>query len=171
MLVKLQGRDHLATARGLARDYTPEILLDNVPARIVNLHRVRSLPLVGALLAALFGTVLLAYTLAVAVRRRVRQLGVLRALGMNGRRVGRVLLWQGVALALAIVVIGLPLGLAVGAVAWRTFAHSLGVAPSASIPWSVLVLIPGAIVVGVLAAVVPAHRARRRPVSELLRVE
>ena len=101
-----------------------------MPARIVNLHRVRSLPLLGALLAALFGTVLLAYTLAVAVRRRVRQLGVLRALGMNGRRVGRVLLWQGVALALAIVVIGLPLGLAVGAVAWRAFAHGLGVVPT-----------------------------------------
>jgi hypothetical protein len=171
VLLKLHGPDHLADARGLARDYTPEVLLDNVPSRVVNLHRVRSLPLLGALLAALFGTVLLAYTLAVAVRRRLRQLGVLRALGMNAHRVGRVLVWQGVALSLAIVLIGLPLGIALGAVAWRTFAHGLGVATSPTIPWSVLVLIPGAVAVGVLAAVVPAHRARRQPVTELLRTE
>jgi hypothetical protein len=170
VLVRLRG-DKLAAARGIAGDYTPEVILDNVPARIVNLHRVRSLPLLGALLAALFGTVLLAYTLAVAVRRRIRQLGVLRALGMSGRRVGRVLVWQGVVLALAIALIGLPLGIALGAVGWRTFAHSLGVAPSASIPWSVLLLIPGSIAVGVLAAVVPAYRARRQHVSELLRAE
>jgi hypothetical protein len=171
VLTRFRGADSIATARSLAHDYTPEVLLDGVPSRFVNLHRVRSLPLLGALLAALFGTVLLAYTLAVAVRRRIRQLGVLRALGMSARRVGRVLVWQGVALALAIVVIGVPLGLVLGAITWRTFAHGLGVAPSATIPWSVFLLIPGALVVGVLGAVVPAYRARRRPVSELLRVE
>jgi len=139
--------------------------------RIVNLHRVRTLPLLGGLLAALFGTVLLAYTLAVAVRRRLRQLGVLRALGMSARRVGRVLVWQGVALALTLALIGLPLGVALGAVVWRTFAHGLGVATRAPIPWAILLLIPGSVVVGVLAAVVPAWRARRQRVSELLRVE
>src|SRR5439155_6972342 len=131
-------------ARGLAREYTPEIVLDNVPARVVNLHRVRSLPLVGALLAALFGTVLLAYTLAVSVRRRIHQLGVLRALGMNARRIGRVLVWQGIALALAITLIGLPLGVGVGAVFWRTFAHGLGIATRAVFPASLLLLIPAA---------------------------
>jgi ABC-type antimicrobial peptide transport system permease subunit len=40
-----------------------------------------------------------------------------------------------------------------------------------TIPASVLLLIPAAIVVGVLAAVVPAVRARRQHVSELLRAE
>jgi hypothetical protein len=170
VLAQVRGNP-VDAARGLAHDYTPDVGLDNVPARIVNLHRVRSLPLLGALLAAVFGTVLLAYTLAVAVRRRIRHLGVLRALGMSGRRVGRVLVWQGVALALAIVVVGLPLGVVLGAVVWRTFAHGLGVAPNATVPWSVLLLIPGSIVVGVLAAVMPAHRARRQHVSELLRVE
>jgi hypothetical protein len=171
VLLELRGDDHLADVRGLARDYTPEIILDNVPSRIVNLHRVRSLPLLGGLLAALFGTVLLAYTLAVAVRRRIRQLGVLRALGMNARQVGRVLVWQGVALALTIALIGLPLGIALGAVVWRAFAHALGVATRATVPWSILLLIPASVAVGVLAAVVPAWRARRQRVSELLRVE
>jgi hypothetical protein len=171
VLTRLRGKDRIATARELARDYTPEIMLDNVPSRVVNLNRVRSLPVLGALVAALFGTMLLAYTLAVGARRRVHQLGILRALGMNARRVGRVLVWQGVTLALAVTIIGIPLGIALGSVAWRTFANGLGIATSATVPWSVLLLIPGTIAVGVLAAVVPAYRARRQPVSELLRVE
>jgi ABC-type lipoprotein release transport system permease subunit len=168
---RLRGRDASATARTLVRDYTPEILLDNIPSRMVNLHRVRSLPLLGALLAALFGTVLVAYTLAVGVRRRTRQLGVLRALGMNARRVGRVLVWQGVALSLAIVLIGLPLGVALGTVVWRTLAHSLGVATRAAFPAVLWLLVPAALLVGVLGAVEPAYRARRQHVSELLRAE
>jgi putative ABC transport system permease protein len=171
VLTRLRGRDASATARTLVRDYTPEILLDNTPSRMVNLHRVRSLPLLGALLAALFGTVLVAYALAVGVRRRTRQLGVLRALGMNARRVGRVLVWQGVALSLAIALIGLPLGVALGTVVWRTFAHSLGVATGATFPAVLWLLVPAALVVGVLGAVVPAYRARRQHVSELLRAE
>ena len=105
------------------------------------------------------------------MRRRVQQLGVLRALGMNARRVGRVLAWQGVALALAIAIIGLPLGIALGSVLWRAVAHNLGTVTRVTIPASVLLLIPAAIVVGVLAAVVPAYRARRQHVSELLRAE
>jgi MFS family permease len=43
--------------------------------------------------------------------------------------------------------------------------------PMMIIPWAILLLIPGSVVVGVLAAVVPAWRARRQRVSELLRVE
>ncbi len=77
VLTRLHG-DPAATAKGLAHDYTSDVLLDDVPARVVNLHRVDSLPALGALIAALFGTMLLAYTLAVSERRRTRQLGVLQ---------------------------------------------------------------------------------------------
>jgi ABC-type antimicrobial peptide transport system permease subunit len=101
----------------------------------------------------------------------MRQLGVLRALGMRAGRVGRVLVWQGVALTFAITLVGLPLGVALGAFAWRTFAHGLGVVPHATFPPIVWLLVPAALLVGVLAAVVPARRARRAHVSELLRAE
>ena len=82
-----------------------------------------------------------------------------------------MLVWQGIVLALAITLIGLPLGFVGGAVAWRTMAHELGTATRPTVPAGLWLLIPAAIVVGVLAAVVPAYRARRQPVSELLRVE
>jgi hypothetical protein len=170
VLTRLRG-DPAATAKGLAHDYTPDVLLDNVPARVVNLHRVDSLPALGAVIAASFGTMLLAYTLAVSARRRTRQLGVLRALGMSGRRVSSALAWQGVALALTTTIIGLPLGIALGSLLWRSVAHQLGTLPRVTIPTSVLLVIPAAIVVGMLAAVIPARRARRQHISELLRTE
>jgi hypothetical protein len=56
----------------IRNEFTADITTDVVPARVVNLHRVRNLPALGALIAALLGIVLLAYTLAVGVRARTR---------------------------------------------------------------------------------------------------
>src|SRR5258707_1331118 len=114
VLVRFRPGDRAATLRSLQRDYSAEMLSDNVPARIANLHRVRYLPIVGAVIAAAFGTVLLGYTLAVGVRARRRELGVLRAMGMAPGRLVRVLGFQGVMLALTMLVIGVPLGFLVG---------------------------------------------------------
>jgi hypothetical protein len=171
ILARLRGDDHGTAIRGLIRDYTPDVLVDSIPARVVNLHRVRALPVVGAALAALLGTVLLAYTLAVGARIRVRQLGILRALGMTSRRVGRVLAWQGVALAIAFIVLGLPIGLVLGSVVWRAVADSLGVAPHPTIAWWIVLLVPAAIAVSLAASLVPARRARRAQVADLLHSE
>jgi putative ABC transport system permease protein len=127
--------------------------------------------MVGALLAGLLGVLLLVYTLAVSVRMRTGELAVLRALGMTSRRVGRVLGWEGLALAAAMLVVGIPIGVVLGAFSWRTVAHQLGVAEHLTLPPSLLLLIPGAIAIALLAAIVPAHRARHRNVAALLRVE
>jgi hypothetical protein len=171
VLARLHGSDKVATDRALRRDLTPEMITDAVPARVVNLHRVRQLPLLAVALAALLGLVLLGYTMAVGVRARTRGLGVLRALGMSSRRLGRVLTWQGVVLAGVMVVIGLPVGVLLGTVAWRTIARQVGVADNAIIPLWVGLLIPAAIAAGVLASVLPARRLRRRDIATLLRAE
>jgi ABC-type antimicrobial peptide transport system permease subunit len=168
---RVRGPDRAATLDALHRDYTEEMVLDNVPARVVNLHRVRSLLLIAAALAALLGVTVLAYTLAVGVRARRQELGVLRAIGMSARHVGHALAWQGVALATVIVVVGVPLGLGVGSFAWRTVAQQLGVVDSPVIRLAVLLLVPIAFAIAVLCSRVPAMRARRQTAGELLRVE
>jgi ABC-type antimicrobial peptide transport system permease subunit len=81
------------------------------------------------------------------------------------------LVWQGIALALAITVIGTPLGLLLGTLFWRLIADSFGVRPSPVIPAAVALLVPAAIAMGVAASVVPARRARRADVARLLRAE
>ena len=171
VVARLRGHDTATTAQSLRRDLTPEMLTDAIPARVVNLHRVRQLPLLAVALAALLGLVLLGYTMAVGVRARTRGLGVLRALGMSSRRLGRVLTWQGVVLAGVMVVLGLPAGILVGTVAWRAIADQLGVATNAVIPVWIALLLPAAIAAGALASLLPARRLRRRDVATLLRTE
>jgi putative ABC transport system permease protein len=96
---------------------------------------------------------------------------VLRALGMTSRRVGRVLIWQGVSLALAITVVGLPLGLGLGSVVWRLYADQLGVIPHPVLSGLVALFVPAAIAVGIIASLVPARRARKSSIAPLLRAD
>jgi predicted lysophospholipase L1 biosynthesis ABC-type transport system permease subunit len=171
VLARFRDDDHAAAVRALRHDTTAEILVDNVPSRIVNLHRVRSLLLVGGGIAALLGTALLVYTLAVSARSRDRDLAILRALGMTARDVGRALTAQGALLALAMLVVGIPFGVALGTFTWRTVAHQLGVLDRPTFVAALALLVPAALLVGIAASLGPARRARRRRVGPALRVE
>jgi putative ABC transport system permease protein len=164
-------RDDDAGLAAIRRDYTEEMVTDTVPARIVNLHRVRRLPVLGLVVAGLLGTVVLAYTLAITARARSNELAVLRSLGLASRRVRAVLAWQGTVLGFGVLVIGLPLGLLLGVAVWNRVADGLGVDAGAIVsPW-LLLLVPLALLVAVGASILPARRARRLPVAELVRVE
>jgi len=171
VLAKFAGDDPAATAVELDRELSEEMMTDSIPARIVTLHRVRDLPMIGLLLAGAMGSIVLAYSLATGVRRRMRELAVLRAFGMRTRRVGRVLTWQGVALALATLSVGVPIGLVAASVLWRNVATDLGVSVNLVIaPWlfAVPVLV---LIVAIAASWSPARRARRQRVAAILRVE
>jgi hypothetical protein len=171
VLARVAGTDPTRTVTSLSKSYSQEMTTDTVPARVVNLHRVRLLPVLAALLAAALGIILLFSTLAVSVRVRTRQLAVLRALGMPARRLRRVLAYQGVVLAIVICLIGLPIGVAVGSVLWRTIAHQLGVDDQVSGAFWATLLVPITILVGLAASIVPGRRAHRQDVASLLHAE
>ena len=63
------------------------------PIRIRDLAQIRNLPLVLAAAAGLLGVVLLGHALVVTVRRRGRDLALLRALGARPRQTRRVGAW------------------------------------------------------------------------------
>ena len=136
----------------------------------MNLHRVRILPLIGLLLAGGLGTIVLAYTLAVDQRHQLRDIAVLRTLGLDSSQVRRIMAWQGVVLAGSMLLVGLPLGVIAGREIWRRFAENLGVGGGPITPLLVL-LLPVCVAVGILASLHPARRARRSRVTTLLRVE
>jgi putative ABC transport system permease protein len=170
-LTRLRGGPTTAAYQRLDRSYTQELATDYIPARVVNLHRVRGVPLLGAAVAGFLGIFVLVYALVAGVRARTRELAVLRALGLTSRRLRRVLAWQGGLLAAGMVVIGMPVGLLVGAAAWSRVADGLGIAPDITVsPW-VLLVGPLVLAVAVASSVVPARRARRESVATLLRVE
>jgi ABC-type antimicrobial peptide transport system permease subunit len=107
--------------------------------------------------------------LRIAIRRRRRDLAILKALGLVPRQVSAAIAWQASAVIIVSVVIGLPLGLAAGRTAWTLVADQLGVVVKPIVPWPlVLILIPSALVLANLIAAGPALVAGRiRPASVL----
>jgi FtsX-like permease family len=170
-LAEYRSQNTARTTEALDRDYTEEMITDVVPPRAVSLHRLRVLPIAGLLLAGLLGTVLLVYVLAIAVRARTKEFGIVRALGMSARRLRRVLGWEAIVISTAMALIGIPVGLFLGALLWRVVASGLGISEAPTIsPWT-LASIPAVILVGLAATLVPGRRLRGDDVATLLHAE
>ena len=142
------------------------------PAATEEVQQLRALPIaLGAFLVALaIGA--LAHALLTVVRRRRRELGVWRALGMTGRQVRAVVVTQASVIALVGLAFGIPLGIALGRAAWRAVADYTPLqfaAPAAAL--ASLVVVPLALLLANLLAAWPGHQAARPRVAEVLRAE
>jgi putative ABC transport system permease protein len=108
-------------------------------------------------------------TLVLTIFERTRELGMLRAVGMTRRQVRMMIRYESIVTAL----MGAALGIAVGVFLAALVTHALsdqGVA--FAIPWLQLVyFVIAAIIVGILAAVIPARRAARLNVLQALQYE
>ncbi|HUY51992.1 MAG TPA: ABC transporter permease [Streptosporangiaceae bacterium] len=106
----------------LQQDFGPTVLRYLPAENIVNLQNVDGLPLVLAGLVVFLGSVILANTLAISVRRRRRDLAILKALGFGRRQVASTVAWQATSFILVALVLGLPLGVTAGRWAWDLVA-------------------------------------------------
>jgi hypothetical protein len=148
------------------------VFSDQRPDDIRNYSRVRDTPLVLGGVLALLAVGTLAHVLATAVRRRRRDLAMLKALGLVRRQVLSVVEWQALSLAGVAVAIGVPLGLLAGRWAWVLFASSAGLTPAASIPVPLILLtIPVTAVLAAGLAVWPGWAAARVRPAVVLRAE
>ena len=139
---------------------------------LANLDHIADLPNILGALLALIAAGTLAHTLITSVRRRRRDLAVLRALGFVRRQVGMTVAWQATTIALISLAIGLPLGAILGRLAWRAFVHQLGYVPVTLVPLiGVLIAIPAAIVLANIIASIPARAAARTEPAIVLRAE
>jgi putative ABC transport system permease protein len=119
-----------------------------------------------AVIVSLFGIV---NTLVLSTFERTRELGTLRALGMNRRQVRRMVRHESVITALigAVLGIGSGLVLAAGLVAWL---GEYGLTFAVPVPSLTAVAIIAAIA-GMIAAALPARRAARIDVLKALAYE
>jgi putative ABC transport system permease protein len=110
-------------------------------------------------------------TLTMNVLERIREIGVLRALGMTRRQVWRMVVVEAGILGIVGVVLGLLTGLVVGAV-MIALAGGFGGLVTLQIPWAVLALaaIYG-IAVAMLAAAYPARVAAGMSIVEAVQFE
>jgi ABC-type antimicrobial peptide transport system permease subunit len=117
-----------------------------------------------SVIVSLFGII---NTLALSVFERTRELGLLRAIGMTRRQTARMIRQESVVTALIGAVLGILLGIALGGllVARIDFIEF-------SLPvFTLIVVALAAIVVGIIAAILPARRASRLNVLEALQYE
>jgi hypothetical protein len=142
------------------------------PPEIINARSVRVAPLLVGGLLVLAATIGLAVAIVISVRARRRELAVLRTLGFTGRQLRISVRVQALAMMLGGFVVGAPIGILIGRIAWRAFASELGVLTDPTIPivWIVVTGIGGA-VVAALAAAGPARVAAGTEPAVLLRAE
>jgi ABC-type lipoprotein release transport system permease subunit len=145
---------------------------DQRPAEVLNYASVRDVPLLlGAVLAVLaVGT--LAHVLLTGVRRRRRDLAVLKTLGLTRPDVLRLVAWQATALAGAALLTGVPLGVIAGRAAWAFFASGTGVDPRPDVPLPlVLLAVPVTLLLANAIAALPGWTAARLRPARVLRAE
>jgi putative ABC transport system permease protein len=108
-------------------------------------------------------------TLVLTVFERTRELGMLRAVGMTRRQVRMMIRYESIATSL----MGAGLGIVVGTFLAALVIHALsGSGVVFAIPWTQLLLfVLASILVGILAAVLPARRAARLNVLQALQYE
>ena len=143
-----------------------------LPVEIDRLRQVDQLPIVLAAFLALLAVAAVGHALVTAVRRRRRDLAILRTLGFSRGQVRATVAWQATTLALVGLVFGIPLGILVGRAVWRVVADGLGVSTTATVPTlAVLLIVPAALVLANLLALLPARAAARTRPAAVLRSE
>lgn len=126
--------------------------------------------------AMLFLAVIIAFigivnTLALSIMERTRELGLLRAVGMTRRQLRTTVRTEALLIALTGTIIGLVLGTAIGAALIKSFGPAQALTGFA-IPWTRLaVVLVAGVLVGLVAAVIPARRATRLDPLDALATE
>ena len=142
------------------------------PEEIVNSHSIVVIPAVLGASLAVGAALALGTTLVASVRRRRRDLAVLKTLGLSGRQLGTVIVWQSSVTVVIGTIIGVPLGIILGHVLWTGFAEAINAVPVTSVPpLYVAAIAVGAVVLANIVAAVPARFAARTLTAELFRAE
>ena len=145
---------------------------DQRPGDIKNYAGIRDTPLALGAVLALLAVGTLAHVLLTTVRRRRRDLAVLKTLGLTRRQVQAVVAWNATALAVAALLVGVPLGIVAGRWAWAIFAGAAGVAPSPAVNVPlILLVIPATVALANLIAALPGRHATRLRPAGVLRTE
>jgi hypothetical protein len=129
---------HLQAELGpLASDISPP----SPPDELTNLQNVRTLPDVLAAFLGLIALAALAFVLLSCAHRRSRDFAIFRSLGMTRGNIRAVLNSQGTAIGLFGLVVGIPLGLAVGRLGWRAIAERVPLADIPPLAWAAVLLV------------------------------
>ncbi|MET0665704.1 MAG: FtsX-like permease family protein [Acidimicrobiales bacterium] len=153
-------------------DYILSSTPPNLPSDVQSLENVRSTPLVLTGLLTVLIALTVVHALGAAVRSRRRDLAVLRTFGFTRRQVLAAVAVQATLIALVGLLIGVPVGIVVGRLAWSEVIDRFGGLVDLVTPVGGVALLSLAVVVlANLVGVVPGLRAARAHTASILRAE
>jgi hypothetical protein len=143
---------------------------DDAPSNVDNLDELGALPADLASFLALLAVIAVVHALVSTPRRRRRDLAVLRVLGFVGAQMRSTLRWQALTVVAMGLLVGVPSGIIAGRRIWSALAGAIGVVDDWSFPWlTVVIVVPVALGVAVLLAILPGRAAARVPPGRVLR--
>ena len=142
------------------------------PAQIANYATIGVAPALLAVFLAAGAAAALFLTLFASVRRRRRDLAVLKTIGFTRRQLTATVAWQATVAAIVGCALGIPLGIALGRWLWTSFARQIYAVPEPTVPagWMVLLAVCTLVLVNLVAAL-PGWTAARTPAALALRAE
>jgi FtsX-like permease family len=145
------------------------VITDQRPNGASNYARIDATPEVLAGVLALLGLAVLGQFAMSSARRRRREFAILKTLGLLRRQLAAITAWQVTALTALALLVGLPLGVAVGHWAWALFADEVGLSTAAITPVTLVLLTVPVAILAAVAVTLPAGRrcARLRPAAVL----
>jgi MacB-like periplasmic core domain/FtsX-like permease family len=142
------------------------------PAEIINYGSLGSTPLLLGMALGVGAAAALCITLVTSVRRRRRDLAVLKTLGFTRLQLAVAIAVQASVAAVIGCAVGIPVGIALGRILWNLFAGEISAVPYPTVPTGTVVVVGVvAVALAVLAATIPGRLAARTTTSQMLRAE
>lgn len=142
------------------------------PSSVLDFGRVSGMPTILASVLGALAAGTLAHGLTTTVRRRRRDLAILKCLGFVRGQVRSAVAWNATILVALALLIAIPAGIAGGRWLWTVIASGAGFVVEPLAPWrAATAAIPAALVLANLVASLPARSAARTQPSVVLRSE
>jgi putative ABC transport system permease protein len=140
---------------------------DEQEAQINQLLIIITLLLAFAILIAILG---ISITLALGVFERTREIGLLRAVGMNRRQTRRSVRWEAVIVSIFGAVVGIVVGTFLGVILSLAVPDDV-ISKLAFNPTIIVAILVGAVIAGLAAALYPSYKASNMNVLDAIATE
>lgn len=141
--------------------------LESQEAQINQLLLIITMLLAFAIMIAILG---ISITLALGVFERTREIGLLRAVGMNKRQTRRSVRWEAVIVSIFGALVGIVVGTFLGVILSLAVPDDV-ISKLAFNPTIIVAILVGAVIAGLVAALYPSYKASNMNVLEAIATE